>query len=713
MRSRIAGFSLVELMVAVGIVGILAVIAVPRYKSFLVQARRGEAKANLSHLASLQEVYKVEHYTYYQGSAMKGTEGIGYKDGDGNMGLCNDPSIDIDQGLGNELGFRPGGTTAGCRQLRYFYQFNAAGDVAVASAASDGNKHIYPDCNGYSQGCEECGYKYGDALTMALGGGKPEVCRNITKYCPDGASCPTTPCPASCPTGQVMHPAPACCQPITCPATTTCLATETLHTSPPCCRPTPCPATCPAGQTLYPAPKCCATCGCAYDGETQTGTWTTTNSTPSGAVTQANAYTCESLNQEAKFTETWSETPVGCAISDPCSNKTYFKHQGIQGDKPPDCSNDADKGLSACPCEGSDTRTTAPNDCCLNCVSDTVTTRSGYSWGIANISLDLDNEWDCQVKVERLIDTTTHYPSPPCPTPTEKRRADFVCGQKVVDCFNSCNDVAGMEVWGNCEKHPTESDPDRYLRLKTIPRVCTSPCAGSSTRCPSLDPTTCPQERRKYHPCECADSGHYNTMTESVARTYCESNGTDWKFTATPNGATIKCKCVEDDPPSPCFDHNNVAIPDDVIEACNKATGTYWDAENCVCMGSSGGMYSITLCISPATWDYSGLLGTIDGIGGSVPAAFTNLKHNNGGIDQVYFTNANNWSDILAKIRCGSPGASAFASDASVQTLNHLIRNHTEKIDNVANTAYGYGDTNVFGQADCSITPMTVEWTCN
>ena len=107
MRSRIAGFSLVELMVAVGIIGILAVIAVPRYKSFLVQARRGEAKANLSHLASLQEVYKVEHYAYYQGSAMTGVKGIGYKDGSGNIGDCTDPSLDVDEGLGNHLGFRP------------------------------------------------------------------------------------------------------------------------------------------------------------------------------------------------------------------------------------------------------------------------------------------------------------------------------------------------------------------------------------------------------------------------------------------------------------------------------------------------------------------------------------------------------------------------------------------------------------------------------
>ena len=202
MQTRITGFSLVEMMVVVGIVGILAAIAIPRYHSFLVQARRAEATSNLNHIAALQESYKAEHGSYYYGNAMAGNNGIGYKDGLGKVGNCNDPVDASDEGLSNHLGFRP----KGCNELRYFYQLRG-GALAVASAASDGDKDIYPDCSG--RGCWKCGYDSGDALWLRMNTGKPEVCRNITQYCPDaagGCSAPPANPPAQC----------------TCTTTTTC-----------------------------------------------------------------------------------------------------------------------------------------------------------------------------------------------------------------------------------------------------------------------------------------------------------------------------------------------------------------------------------------------------------------------------------------------------------------------------------------------------------
>ena len=194
MHSKYA-FSLVELMVAVGIVGILVTLALPRYHAFIVQARRGEAKSNLHHIATLQETYRAEHGGYYSGAAMAGTNGIGYKDGLNHVGDCND--YDDDRGLGNRLGFRP----KACDELRYFYQLKSGGHTVIASAASDANqKHIFPDCSGPSD-CFECGYDKGDALTLVMSDANPEVCRNITKYCPDGASCDgvITPPPDICP----------------------------------------------------------------------------------------------------------------------------------------------------------------------------------------------------------------------------------------------------------------------------------------------------------------------------------------------------------------------------------------------------------------------------------------------------------------------------------------------------------------------------------
>jgi len=185
-----SAFSLVELMVVVSIVGILAMLAVPRYHGFIAQARRGEAKSNLAHLANLQEMYKAEHGAYYDGAAMKKSEGkgIGYKNEHGTSGDCEDYSDARDEGLSNKLGFRP----QNCRSLRYFYQMRSASEI-VAFAYSDAEgRYVYPDCDG--GGPIDClHYGRGDAVKLTLGDATPVVCRNITKYCPSGAATPPTP----------------------------------------------------------------------------------------------------------------------------------------------------------------------------------------------------------------------------------------------------------------------------------------------------------------------------------------------------------------------------------------------------------------------------------------------------------------------------------------------------------------------------------------
>ena len=115
-----SAFSLVELMVAGAIVGILVMLALPRYQAFTVKARRGEAKSNLSHLRSLQAAYKIDYFDYYRGAPMIGVKGIGYKDGLGRTGdhaCAADP--EVDKGLCNHLGFEP----EALGELRYFYQF--------------------------------------------------------------------------------------------------------------------------------------------------------------------------------------------------------------------------------------------------------------------------------------------------------------------------------------------------------------------------------------------------------------------------------------------------------------------------------------------------------------------------------------------------------------------------------------------------------------
>src|SRR5690606_13200347 len=58
------GFSLVELMVVVAIIGLLAAIAVPQFEKFQAKARQSEAKSQLSALFSAEQAFFVEWNGY-------------------------------------------------------------------------------------------------------------------------------------------------------------------------------------------------------------------------------------------------------------------------------------------------------------------------------------------------------------------------------------------------------------------------------------------------------------------------------------------------------------------------------------------------------------------------------------------------------------------------------------------------------------------------
>lgn len=64
MRSRQSGFTLVELMVAVGIVAILAAVGVPMYNGIVQKAKADEGQSVLSTIRAKQELYRASRFTY-------------------------------------------------------------------------------------------------------------------------------------------------------------------------------------------------------------------------------------------------------------------------------------------------------------------------------------------------------------------------------------------------------------------------------------------------------------------------------------------------------------------------------------------------------------------------------------------------------------------------------------------------------------------------
>jgi type IV pilus assembly protein PilE len=77
---RLAGFTLIELMIVVAIVGILASIAYPAYTEYVKKAKRADAKAALLNAQLAQEKYRANHTDYgtLAEAGISGTSADGY-----------------------------------------------------------------------------------------------------------------------------------------------------------------------------------------------------------------------------------------------------------------------------------------------------------------------------------------------------------------------------------------------------------------------------------------------------------------------------------------------------------------------------------------------------------------------------------------------------------------------------------------------------------
>ena len=71
---RQAGYTLIELMVTIAIIGVLAAIAIPAYQGYISSGKEGTARTNARALAGFLETYYYENDSYVAGEYTETTD---------------------------------------------------------------------------------------------------------------------------------------------------------------------------------------------------------------------------------------------------------------------------------------------------------------------------------------------------------------------------------------------------------------------------------------------------------------------------------------------------------------------------------------------------------------------------------------------------------------------------------------------------------------
>ena len=167
------GFTLIELMLVVGIIGVIAAVAIPNFVMYQARSRRSEAYTNLSALARSQKAFQAERNAFHD-SGLPFPDATLYNGG--MLGAASMPWDAASQAAFSEVGWSPEGkvfysygsftsvTGGGCGGCDLCFTAAAYGDV-------DGNASVQPvlyvhaeDVGGVQTYCTEPLFNYGPPI---------------------------------------------------------------------------------------------------------------------------------------------------------------------------------------------------------------------------------------------------------------------------------------------------------------------------------------------------------------------------------------------------------------------------------------------------------------------------------------------------------------------------------------------------------------------
>ncbi len=132
---KVAGFSLIELMIVIVIIGTLAAVALPSYKNSMMKTRRGDAKEALTNAAAAMERYFFTHNQYTSTLSAIGSSTTS-SEGHYTLGVYTHPTYD-DSDATTALTCATGGNSYPC------YIMTAVANVSGAQSGDTECKLYY------------------------------------------------------------------------------------------------------------------------------------------------------------------------------------------------------------------------------------------------------------------------------------------------------------------------------------------------------------------------------------------------------------------------------------------------------------------------------------------------------------------------------------------------------------------------------------------